>query len=70
VSIKPDALAVDWACRTSVNVMVCGPAARAGAQPAANTAMMTTAAKRRAVAMISPVRPGRSAVTRSFTREV
>jgi hypothetical protein len=51
-------------------VMVCGPVARAGAQPAANAAMMTTAAKRRAVAMISPVCPGRSAVSRSFTREV
>jgi len=36
--------------------MVCGPAARADPQPAANTAMTTAAAKRLAVMAISPER--------------
>jgi hypothetical protein len=36
--------------------MVCGLAARAGAQPADNTAMTTTATKRYTVMTISPVR--------------
>src|SRR5689334_4216446 len=54
VSIKPEALAADWAWRTSVNVMVRGPVACAEAQPAASTETATTATKRRRVSTISP----------------
>ncbi|BBZ40352.1 hypothetical protein MCNS_34150 [Mycobacterium conspicuum] len=61
VSIKPDALAADWACRTSVSVMVRGPAARANPQLAINNATTATATKRRAFMTIS---------ARRFTREV
>jgi hypothetical protein len=70
VSIRPDAFAVDWPCRTSVNVIVCGPAARADPQLVANIATTTTPTKRRVVMMISRARRKLSAVTRNFTRAV
>ena len=58
VSITPAALAADWACRTSVNVMLCDPAARADPQPGeAATEMATMAATKDLMFMaISPSR--------------
>jgi hypothetical protein len=41
----PDALPADWACRTSVKVMVCGLSARADPHPPANTATAMAATK-------------------------
>jgi hypothetical protein len=65
VSIKPEALPADWPCRTSVNVMVCGPAACADPQLALDTARTITATKRRTVKANSPL-----GICTSLTREV
>jgi hypothetical protein len=70
VSITPAALATDCPCRTSVNVMVRGPAARADPQLAANTTTTMAAKKRRAITTISPMGRRLGALARSFTREV
>ena len=67
MSIKPDALAAAWPCRTSVKVMVGGPAARADPLLATNNTTATMTTKHRAVIMISPARRKLSAVARSFT---